>query len=232
MTAAFIGAGSFVSVIGANQPVAPAFSAGQQVIVFTGEFLGADTIAAPGAPWVELSANSGAPGLRAFGLNSATGAEAMPSFTWSGTNRGWAVATIWSGLDTGFAAGFTADDRLSNQKQNIVGPGNAHTPTVDGCIVVLFGTRNKTSVSNGTSYSKPTGWTSLIAQIAAAGTQPSVAISYLLQGTATIVAANQSMNGSIAETTTQSLDSSLFAIKPAVIAPSSTPTLGLLGVGS
>lgn len=228
----FIGAGSVVSNIGANTPVAPSFSAGQQVIVFTTEFIGSDVLTAPGSPWVETSANGSAPQLRAFGLNSLTGAEAMPTFIWNAGGRGVAVATVWSGIDPLFTAGFSATDRFSTQAQNIVGPGVSRTPSVDNCVVILFGERNKTSASNTTSYTKPTGWTALMAQIANAGTGPSFAAAYLLQTTATLVAANQSMNGSIADGTAQSLQSSLFALKPAIITPTAVPSMGLLGVGS
>lgn len=227
----FIGAGSVANAIGPVTPVAPAFSAGQQVIVFTGEFLGADTISAPGAPWVEITSPVQAPQLRAFGLDSTTGAETMPTFNWGATHRGWALAAVLSGVDPSFTSGFAAVDRVSTQAQNIVGPGSSRLPLVDGCFVALFGERNKTSTSNASSYSKPTGWTSLIGQLVLSGSSLSCAVSYLLQTAATTVAANQSMNGSVADGTNQSLQSSLFAIQPSIIS-TSTPTLALLGVGS
>lgn len=216
---AFISAGAFVNLIGNNTPVAPAFSAGQQVGVFTGELLGADTIAAPGAPWIEATANLHAPQLRSFWLNSITGAEAMPTFNWGAVNRGWAIAVVCSGLDPTFTSGFTPLDRVSTQAQNIVGPGSSALPLVDGCMNFFFGTRNKTTTSNGTSYSKPSAFTSLIAQSALNGNVASFALSYWLQTIATTIAANQSMNGTIADGSAQSLQSSLFSIRPAIVAP-------------
>lgn len=215
MSILFQSVGSVVALIAPVQATPPSFVVGQQVIVFTGEFLGADVIAAPGAPWIELSADNTAPQLRAFGMTSVTGAEPMPIFNWSGTNRGWTFASVWSGMDPGFASAFAPDDRNSNQKQNIVGPGASHLPSIAGSAIFLFGTRNKTSVSNGTIYSAPAAFTAMLQQLANGGTQPSIAAAYWLQGAITNVAANQSINGTVAETVTQSLQSSLFSVQPA-----------------
>lgn len=231
MTIALVNATPFVNAIGAVTPTPPTFAIGQQVIVWTGEFLGADTISAPGAPWVELDANNQAPQTRCFGMTSVTGAEAMPSFNWSATNRGWAKAASFSGLDSLFSAAFAAVDRVSTQAQNIVGPGVTRTPSANNSVVFFYGQRNKTTTSNATVYSPPTNFT-LLDSLVLTGTSPSVCIGYWIQTAATIIPANEVFSGTVADGSAQSLQSSLFAILQGTGTPSVGQSMGLLGVGS
>lgn len=214
MAILLLSVGSVAAVVGPVQPTPPSFSIGQQVIVFTGEFIGSDILSAPGAPWIELTADASAPQCRAFGMTSVTGLEPMPIFNWGGHNE-LAFASVWSGMDPGFASGFAPVDRVSTQKQNIVGPGAPQTPSVPGCAIFLFGIRNKTATSNGTVYSAPSAFTAMLQQLANGGSQPSMGAAYWLQGATTTVAANQSINGTIAETANQSLQSTLFSVQPA-----------------
>lgn len=224
--------GAVARALGPVTPVAPAFSAGKGVIVFTGEHYGTDSITAPGVPWVELSANVNS-NLRAFAIISATGAEAMPTFNWGATNPGWAVAAVVDGLDPGLLAGFTPGDRQVNSTVSIFGPASSKTPSVNGCINFLFGAKNKTSASNTTVFTPPSGFTLGLSDIPSGGASAAVAIAYQIQTAATTLASGQTITGSVADAAVQTSAACLFSLQPLTSTPlAATPSASASATGT
>lgn len=186
-------------------PTAPTDVAGTGLILVTGELIGSDTISTP-VGWTALDLVSGAPQapqVRAFGL-IATGSDTMPSISW-GNQWAFAVVLAFNGLDSGFAAAFSPAGRQTNQTNVIQGPAVSRTPSQNGALFLFYGQRDKTSTTDGTTYSAPTNFTMAGSGSAwqHAGTSVSVGISYWIQSTATAVGANQTMTGSLTEGTAQ-----------------------------
>lgn len=199
----------------ANQPSPGAFSAGDVVLVLTGEFIGGDTITTPSG-FTKLSPGVNANQTSIFGLLSVTGAETMPTITW-GNQFSWAIVLVYSN------ATLTVDfsqDRVGTTTTNLVGPGTLHTPSIDGCVTILVASKNKTSTSNGTTTSAPTNFT-MVGQSAPSGFNSFVGICDWIQTTATTVPANVTMVGSIADSTNQSFQSIILALQPAPLPPPS-----------
>jgi hypothetical protein len=199
--------------LGNVTPLAPSFGIGNSVIVFTGEAFGTDTIAAPGAPWVELSANVNAHGARAFGLYSTTGVESMPTFNWGGSNRGWAFATSWANLDPSFTTGATPADRQANTTGSVIGSAGTKTSTINRALGIIFGGHNKTATANGATYTAPSGFTMLQQDVPSGAANASVAACYGLFNTTDTIAANTAMTLSVVDTSS-TMDGSIFMIAP------------------
>lgn len=198
--------------------VAGSDTAGDGLLLFTGEFLGSDTIATP-AGWTLLSANVNTKQNACFAL-LATGSDSIPTISW-GNQFAWAVVIAIRGMDQLFNPGFNVVDRASTSTTIIVGQAVNRTPTADGSIVFAFGSKNKTATSNGTVFSPPTNFT-IAAQQAQGGVSPAFAIGYWIQTTATIVPSGGSgFSGSIADGTAQATQGSLFSIlaQPSGIPP-------------
>lgn len=200
MTIAFVSAGS--PVYGFNTtitPVAPTDTAGTGLILITAELAGSDTISTP-AGWTQLDASAGMGQCRAFGL-VATGSDTMPSFTW-GNQWAFAIVLAFTGLDSSFSAAFAAAGRQTNQTTNISGPAVSRTPSQNGALALFYGERNKTSTTDGTTYTAPTNFT-MAASGQHTGTSVSFGISYWIQSAATTVSANLAMTGSSSESAVQ-----------------------------
>lgn len=123
--------------------------------------------------------------------------DTMPNFVWSsGTAQGDASAWINLSDTVDFAT-----DRASSSV-NLVSFSNAsHTPSIPGCVVLMFGNRVKTTATNGASFNTPVGFTkqgSLVPTTASAA----AVWYYQVQTTATAVgaqAASLSISESFAE---------------------------------
>jgi hypothetical protein len=229
MTIAFVGAGT--PIFGFNTtitPVAPTDVAGTGLILVTAELAGSDTISTP-AGWTQLDASAGMGQCRSFGL-IATGSDTMPSFTW-GNQWAFAIVLAFSGLDSSFSAAFAAAGRQTNQTTNIAAPVVSRTPTQNGSLALFYGQRNKTSASDGTTYTAPSNFT-MGASGQHNGASVSFGISYWIQGTATTVAANLTMAGSASDSTAQPCQGIYLGILPAasIIVPRPPLTQGGMNV--
>lgn len=219
------GYGAFNSVFNAaNQPSPPSFAIGKLLLIFTGEFIGGDLLTTP-AGWTLLSPNANVKQNAIFGLVSVTGTEAMPSMSW-GNQFSYAIVGVYSGVDPTLTI-LGSGDRFVSATTNITGPTASFTPPVDGCLVVLAGARNKTATSNGSLFTAPTNF-SICAQTTPNGVRSAVAICDWIQSTATLVAANQTMAGSIADGTTQSTQGMLIILGPASAPPPTTTNVGFI----
>jgi hypothetical protein len=208
----------------ANQPSPPAFLAGDCLLLITGEFIGSDLLTTP-AGWTLLSANSAVKQCGIYGLISATGSETMPSLSW-GNQFSWAIVAVYRGVDpTLTLQGF--GDRQVNATTNITGPAGTITPGTNGCLVVFAGNKNKTTTSNGVTFSAPANFT-MQAQQAANGTRSAVAICDWIQTTATIIPANTVMSGSVGDGTTQTTEGTIIVLGPATAPPPASINVGFV----
>lgn len=234
MSITFISAGTPVYAFNSTvTPVAPTDVVGTGLILVTGELAGSDTISTPSG-WTALDLVSGSPQVaqvRAFGL-TATGSDTMPSISW-GNQWAFAVVLAFTGLDSGFAAAFSPAGRQSNQTNIIAGPSVSRIPSQNGALVLFYGQRNKTSTTDGTTYSAPTNFT--MAPVNGGqhtGTSVSFGISYWIQSTAATVNANLAMTGSLTEGTVQTCQGEYVGILAAssVAIPFPRTSLGAMNV--
>jgi hypothetical protein len=226
----YIGAGTVVRGISSTLTAVPfRDNAGDNHLLCTGEFLGSQILATPSG-WVLQSADNNAKQVKCFQFDS-VGSTTIPSITWGSGSIAWAVLLTFTGLAPAASALDAGNDRAANTvSANIIGPAGTVTPAGDNELAILVGSKNKTSVSNGTSFTKPaSSWDGVAVQSAPNGSTAAMAIAYWIQTTATAIAANSAIQGSIAETSGQAQQGSLFFLKAAaaIVVPSRT----LLGVG-
>lgn len=210
--------GAFSSVFNAaNQPSPPPFLPGDALLIFTGEFMGANTLTTP-AGWTRLDANAAAHQNAIFGLVSVTGTETMPSMSW-GNQFSYAIVGVYRGVDPSLTV-LGSNDRFTSTTTNLVGPTSAITVPQNGCLVVFLGNKNKTSASDGTTFTAPANF-SIAAQVAANGARSAICICDWIQTTATTVGANQTTAGSAADATTQSMQGTIVVLGATGSAPPS-----------
>jgi hypothetical protein len=214
--------GAITSASNAPSPVAGgSFNPSDALLFFTWENPGSDTVTASAGAALDFHTN--ALQVRCFGFISSTGAESMPTFTWSGGTTGRAVAVCYSGVNSGFATGGNASDRTSNQTSDIVMPVVTRTPSVAGCLCLYYGIHKKTSVSDGTTFSPPggTGF-SIPIQSAPNGNAAAFVLGEWIQGAATTIASGINFSGSVAESVASNMQSALIILQPGpnTIAPS------------
>lgn len=216
MAITYIGTGAVATGLNvATTPSAPAYQAGDALVYVTWEFFGSGSLAPP-AGWQQLSNNSAITAVQIWGRIAQSTSDPIPSFNWGAANRGYGVINVFRGVDTGFTSVVAGtSERGSNQTEDIVGVAGARTPTQNGALCILAGARNKTATSNGTVYSKPTGWDGLLYSSIPTGTISSGAAAYWIQPTATTVVANTSMIGTIPDGTAQTMQTTMIFLAPA-----------------
>lgn len=205
-------------VLGFNaaiQAIAGSYAAGDVILVFHAEHLGADTISTP-AGWTDVGDATNTGQSRVFGIVAASNNVAMPSIQF-GSDRSFCYAVAYRGVT--LSAAFAALGRATNTLQNIAGPSSSKTPSANGALVLFFGNRNKTATTNGNTFSAPVfagSGLSVIQQHAQNGTTTSSVLCEWIQGTATAIPANLSAPGAIAESTNQSQQGVLIGLLAAV----------------
>jgi hypothetical protein len=216
VTIQFVGASAVVRGIGATlTPVPFRDNLGDQHLLCTGEYLGSQTLATP-AGWTLQSHDTNAPQEKCFQFDS-VGSTTIPGITWGAGSVAYAYILTFTGLAPAASALDVNGDRVANTtSSNIIGPAGSLTPTGGDELALLFGGKNKTSVSNGTAFTKPNAsWDACPISDAPNGTAVAVSAAYWIQTTATAIAANSAINGSIVETATQAQQGSLLFLKPA-----------------
>ena len=210
MTITVISTGAWNTAAAGNPttPTPGTYVAGDILIYGTREFIGSDTISTPGG-WSLLSTQSSATQQNIFGLVS-VGGDTIPSVTWAGQNNQSIIMAIRGASLTVNVAG----DRKSSQSTSIIGPAGTLTPTVDGCIGIFFGGKNKTGTSDSTTFTAPSGWTKA-SQLIQGGIQSACCLCYQIQTTKTAVSANQVISGSVADSSGQSFESAMIFLEPA-----------------
>jgi hypothetical protein len=217
MAISYINTGSIATGINVDTTVVPpSYQTGDALLYFVWEHMGTDSMSAP-AGWQQLSNNATITTVTIWGRIAQSTSETIPTFNWATSNRGFGCISVFRGVDTGFTSvvGGTSE-RGSNVTQNIVGAAGARTPTQPGSLCVIAGARNKTSTSNGSVYTKPTGWDGMLYSNVPAGTDTGGAAAYWIQTTATATAANTTMNGSIADGVAQTMNATMIFLAPAV----------------
>ena len=198
-------------------PTAPTDVAGTGLILVTGELAGSDTISTPSG-WAALDLVSGSPQVaqvRAFGL-TATGSDTMPTISW-GNQWAFAVVLAFNGLDPSFTAAFTPAGRQTNETNVIQGPAVNRTPSQNSALALFLGQRNKTSTTDGVTYTAPSNFTMGV-QGQHTGTSVSFGVTYWIQTTATTVVANLGMTGSASESAVQTTQGVYIGILAAAAA--------------
>jgi len=226
----FIGAGTVVRGTSSTLTAVPfRDNAGDNQLLFTGEFLGSQILSTPGG-WVMQTDDNLAKQVKCYQFDS-TGSTTIPGITWGSGSIAWAVLLTFTGIASAASALDVNGDRAATTTStNIIGPASTLTPAGDNELAILVGTKNKTSVSNGTNFTRPSAsWDGIAVQSAPNGSTAAMAIAYWIQTTATAIGANTAIQGSIAETTAQSQQGSLFFLKAASVA--TVPSRTLLGVG-
>ena len=151
------GYGAFHSVFNAaNQPSPTSFVACDILFLFTGEFMGSDTLTTPSG-WTLLTPNSNVKQNAIYGLVSVTGSETMPSVSW-GNQFSYTIIGVYQGVDPTLTV-LASGDRFVSATTNITGPAGALTVSTAGCLVLFLGNHNKTSASDGVTFTAPSNWT-------------------------------------------------------------------------
>lgn len=214
MSITLVSSGAFVNVFNANvTPVAGTYQTGDALIYSTGEFIGSDDITTP-AGWTLLSKNSVVKQVKVFGKIAASTSETIPSVFWSSTAFAWGQITAFRGVDSSFTSAGGQGERSFNSTIAIAGPSSSLTPNQANALGLFIGGRNKTTTTNGMTYSAPTNWT-IANQFASNGANNSAVVGYWIQTTATATAANMAYSASITEGTTQSGESTVLFLAPA-----------------
>jgi hypothetical protein len=218
VTIQFVGASAVVRGIGATlTPVPFRDNLGDQHLLITGEFAGSQTLATP-AGWVLQSSDNNAPQEKCFQFDNTTGnnTTTIPGITWGTGSIADAYILTFTGLAPAASALDVHNDRVANSTSpNIIGPASVLTPSGPNELALFFGGKNKTSVSNGTTFTKPSSsWDACPVSDAPNGTAIACAAAYWIQTTATAIAANTAIQGTVAETAGQTIQGSLLFLKP------------------
>jgi len=208
-----VSVGSFSDVFNAaNTPTAGTFQINDFVFLFTGEYIGSDTISTP-AGWTLCSPNNNAKQCALFGIQSLTGNESMPTLNW-GVQWSWAVVVVYRGLQSLIPT--QSGDRNTNSTQFITGPASTITPGQDNSLVIFFGCKTKTTTSNGATYGTlPSGF-SLVTSDVPNGSRPAPMICENIQTSATAIPTNSSVKASIADGTNQASQGIIMVFAPAL----------------
>lgn len=219
--------GAFHNVFNAaNQPSPGTFAIGDLLLVFTGEYIGGDLLATP-AGWTLLSPNNNAKQTAIFGLVSVTGLEVMPSMSW-GAQFSWAIVGVYRGVDPALTV-LASGDRVSAVIQNIVGPSGTVTPPQANCLVLFVGNRDKTPTSNASVFSAPASFVVAAQQTqTGGGSLTANVICEWIQTTATAIAPNTAITGSVPDGANQANQGVIIVLGAAAAPPPPSTSVGYL----
>lgn len=208
-------------------PNAPsvAWNPGDLLLNFFTEGFGSHTISAV-SPWVDLTPHVNVTSSQyVFGRLAAATNDAMMTATWSASTNFRCYSMAFTGPATVLTVD-TSADRAGNVTESIPGQVGNVTPSVDNCLAIYWGAKNKTSASNASTFSLPAGWT-LQMQDVMAGSASALVAGYQIQTTASAIAPAQA-TGTVADATTQTAKMVVIVIQPPSV-PSAFRAL--LGVG-
>lgn len=169
------------------------------------------------------------------------GADTIPTLKW-GTGYAAAVAFAIRGLDSAFTQAYGGDQKATTSTGTMNSPSVTNTPVVPGTINFILAGRAKTTLTDGATYSNPSGWSSIIALASGAGganvdvqtgnNNTCFALWIQIQTTATAIPPNTGagISNGKAETSSQALQSIILGYIPQIITLGNNRTL--LGVGS
>lgn len=195
----------------AIQPTAGSHATGDVIVAIFAAHLGSPTISTPGG-WTDVGDSTGADQTRVFAIVATSSSMTMPSIQF-GTDYAWAYVVVYRGVT--LSAAFAAAGRQSNTTQNIVGTASSRTPSAAGSVVLFIGNRNKTTTTDGETYTPPTNFT-LVQQHAQNGTKTSSCLCEWIQTTATVIPANSAASSNKIESTAQAQEALLLALLASV----------------
>jgi hypothetical protein len=216
MTIARVGIGPFHNVFnGANAPTPPIYSTGNKLLFITGEHMGSDLVSTPGG-WTLMSPNNLAKQIACYGLDAA-GGDTIPPVYWGSPSGpwSWTILLAYSGLAsvaTAFDVG--GDRQVGNSTKDMQGGPSVVTPSQNGSLVLFVGSRNKTSTSDGSTFTAPANFT-VIAQQTQSGTRTANVVCEWIQTTASSIPANSLITGSVADLANQAAEGFIIVLKPA-----------------
>lgn len=199
MTISLVSTGTFATATGGGSlnPAVGAYQVGDLFLLSTGEFFGTHTLSAP-AGWVQLSVSASSPQTYIFGRIAQSLTESMPTITWGAATITWAVIDVFRGVDPGLIACFIPQRRQATFSDVIFMGATTLIPDQPGCLVFAAGSRNKTSTSDGNTFTAPANFTSLGSQAQAGSGTTSTRI-YWIQTSAQLIAQNLASTASIVE---------------------------------
>lgn len=210
------------------QPTPGTFAVNDFWIYQTGEFKGSDSLPAVPSGWTYLGDGTVA-GLTCWGHQVATLTDTVPSVLWG---NAWQYAQIYTfrGLDPGFTLTFITASRAQTVTQNVASAAVTRTPNVNNSLILFLWQRNKTSSTNGVTWTAPNlnsnlDFTLLDQAGAASNGSSNVAwgAAYCIQPVATTMTpgALVATGSNPAESTGQSAESLIIGIAPGSIVATS-----------
>jgi uncharacterized protein (UPF0333 family) len=209
--------GAFANGIGTTLTPATggSYQANDSLIEVTGELMGTQTITDPSG-YVRVSANNNAKQTVALLHTAASGSETIPGITWGTGSIAWSVLLAYRGLAAQASVLDATQDRVANTTSgNLFGPASATTPNQPNSLVLFVAQMNKTAVTNGNTFTPPSGFT-IIAQQVLSGNKTAVVICEQIQSTIQAIPANTVISGSVNETSAQTHQGVIIVLKPSV----------------
>lgn len=208
----------------------PSIIVGNWLIAYFAEEQGTDPQPTTPTNWTLISPTANHSGIIiarvADGVN-----DAMPSINYGGNDQ-IAYCEQWSGLPSTIAAGnVTGNARQQNSTSGVQTGGVS--PTVDGCLLIGFMCRNKTTASNGATWGNWTAGGGTFIQNdfgAPNGARLMWLVQYLIQSTKQSIALGNANTSSPADSAAQATASWTIAIQPAISAPVPFPPTNLGGM--
>src|SRR6185437_12472940 len=114
---------------------------------------GSHTIS-PIAGWTDLSPHINVTSsLYVFGKLATATNDPMPTATYSGSTNFWCYSVAFAGASSTLVLDSAKGDRATNSVSTIPGLASTPTPSMDNCLGIWWGGRNKTTTSNGATLS-------------------------------------------------------------------------------
>lgn len=232
MAILLVSKGTPVHGTGSLTPGAPAgIVVGNWLVAYFAEYQGADAQPTTPTNWTLLSNTTNHSGIIlarvADGVN-----DAMPSINYGSATDEMAYCEQWSGLPSIISGNVTAaQSRVANLTNGA--QSGALVPPVDGCLLLSFMCRNKTSISDTATWGSWTAGGGTFTQNATGAPNTNklmwVAQS-LIQGTKTNISVGSGPTSSPADSTAQSTVGYTIAIQPAAAASVPYPPTSLGGM--
>jgi len=195
-----------------NAPGVP-WNRGDLLLALFGEGFGSHTIS-PIAGWTDLSPHINVTSsLYVFGKLATATNDPMPTATYSGSTNFWCYSVAFAGASSTLVLDSAKGDRATNSVSTIPGLASTPTPSMDNCLGIWWGGRNKTTTSNGATLSTSNPNYVFQKQLVQLGSGVDLAFLYWIQTTATANAPT-SVTSSISDPTTQSAKMMNFFIQP------------------
>jgi hypothetical protein len=217
MAILLVSKGTPVHGTGTLTPGSPAsIVVGNWLVSYFAEYQGSSAQPSTPANWTLISDTTGNhSGVVYARIADGTANDAMPSINYGSAVDQMAYCEQWSGLPATIAGNVTATSRQANLTSGC--QSGAITPPVNGCLIIGFMCRNKTSTSDGATWGNWTvgGQTFTQNNSGVPTTNKLMWLAEsLVQTTATAISTGTSNNSSPADSTAQSTAGFTIVIQP------------------